>query len=224
MLKCVAISDTHSLHAKVTIPGGDVLIHAGDLSGHLAHEEEHLIKLNAWLGTLPHRHKLVVPGNHDRLFERNPSLAKAILSNATVLIDEEVTIDGIRFYGSPWTPTFCNWYFMQPRGKAIASKWAKIPEGIDVLVTHGPPMGILDTAMDFSCSAGEYVERHVGCEELDKRVLEIKPQVHVFGHIHLCSGEMHRGGTHFINAAICDEAYRPVNPARVFEIEKKRSE
>lgn len=210
------------MHDKVTVPDGDVLIHAGDFIGSLARQERDLISLNAWLGTLPHAHKILVPGNHDSLLERDPAHARALLSNATVLIDEEVTIDGVRFYGSPWTPEFCNWYFMRRRGKEIAEKWAMIPEGIDVLTTHGPPKGILDEVMSFSCKTGEWEPEHVGCEDLMARVLEVKPKVHVFGHIHVGSGEAYSSGIRFINAAICDEDYKPVNPARVFEIEKDK--
>lgn len=223
MLKFVCISDTHSLHSKVALPDGDVLIHSGDFTGSLANQERDLVKVNAWLGTLPHRVKILVPGNHDKLLQTDPGHARALLSNATVLIDEEVTVDGIRIYGSPWTPTFLNWYFMQSRGAAIAKKWARIPAGIDVLVTHGPPYGILDTVERYSPGAGEWVEDHVGCEELLKRVAAVEPKVHVFGHMHGSYGEMPVGKTYFINAAVCDEAYQPVNKPKVFEIERKQS-
>ena len=223
MLKVVAISDTHSMHGKVDIPDGDVLIHAGDFTGHLAHQERDLLLLNNWLGTLPHKHKLLVPGNHDKILETQPDFARALLFNATVLIDQEVTIDGIRFYGSPWTPEFCNWYFMKPRGEAIAEKWAMIPEGTDVLVSHGPPMGILDEVMNFNCKNSEWESKHVGCQDLMDRVRVIKPQAHVFGHIHCGHGEAWMSGMRFVNAAICNESYKPVQKPIVFEIEKGKA-
>ena len=166
-----------------------------------------------WLASLPHRHKLVIAGNHDFAFERVPENARMAVSSdqdgVRYLQDSGVTVDGVSFWGSPWQPWFMNWAFNLPRGPALAAKWALIPEKTDVLITHGPPMGLLDVV-----PSGE----HVGCADLLARVAAVRPRVHTFGHIHEGSGVLVRDGITFVNASICDGAYRPVNPVRVVDL------
>lgn len=203
----LAISDTHSLHHKIrAMPDADVLIHSGDFTG--SGTERDLIKFNQWLGTLPYKHKLVVPGNHDTYCEDHPGIAKQLLSNCTLLIDEEVVIDGFRFYGMPWTPEFGRWSFMLPRGAGMRSVLSKVPEGIDVLISHGPPMGILDNVLINPYDPSQGVN-HVGCADTYDTVMRIQPKVHIFGHLHDGYGQLKMGSTLFVNAAICDESYRP---------------
>jgi predicted phosphohydrolase len=103
-MRLVLISDTHQRHDRLVVPDGDVLVHAGDFSTRGGVEE--VARFNAWLGTLPHKHKVVIAGNHDFLFEREPVLARSMLTNATYLEDSGVTIEGVRFWGSPWQPRF----------------------------------------------------------------------------------------------------------------------
>lgn len=149
----VCVSDTHNEHNGVKLPEGDVLLHCGDftLAGRL-HEVE---KFNEWLGDIPFKHKIVIAGNHELSFdpkiiegvkkakERNtfsrwssylsPTLEKggesiaSLLTNCTYLEDSEVTINGIRIWGSPWQPEFGEWGFNVPRGREILEKWNKIP-------------------------------------------------------------------------------------------------
>ena len=90
--------------------------------------------------------------------------------------DESITIENIRFYGSPWQPEFYDWAFNLPRGKAHKQKWDLIPENTDALITDGcPAEGILDQTFDGS---------RVGCEELAKAINKIRPKLHICGHIH----------------------------------------
>jgi Icc-related predicted phosphoesterase len=208
-MRCVVISDTHTLHWELVIPDGDVLIHAGDALSRGSLEE--LADFNDWLLTLPHKHKIVIAGNHDWCFERKEEAdrAKTLLTAATYLQDSGVEIDGVYFYGSPWQPAFRHWAFNLERGKPLAEKWQKIPANTDVLITHGPPMGVLDKTTD-----GE----SVGCFDLRAAVNRIKPRFHVFGHIHESYGKVEKDGTVFINACICTERYRPVNRPIVFDI------
>ncbi len=156
-MRIVAVADTHTFQGDLRqIPDGDVFLHAGDLcrGGRL----DELRTVAAWLRTLPHRHKIVVAGNHDWCFVREPQAAIEVLGPGIVYLqDSEATIDGVRFWGSPWQPAFNDWAFNLPRGEALARKWALIPTGIDVLVTHGPPHGIGDWS-------GDSVRR--GCEDL----------------------------------------------------------
>lgn len=214
-MKLVCISDTHSMHRKLTIPDGDVLIHAGDWGNRGTWQE--WVDFNNWLGELPHKHKIVIPGNHDKYCADFPEAAGAGLTNGILLNESGVTIDGVWFWGSPWTPEFYNWSFMYDRA-AGEQQWAKIPDKVDVLITHGPPAGILDTVMRFNPVMCEYEPELTGCVDLLHRVKAIKPRAHFFGHIHQGYGQLTEGGTIFVNASSCTEFYRPTNPPQVIEI------
>jgi predicted phosphohydrolase len=124
------------------MPGGDILLHAGDAT--LSGRFDKLAEFNRWLGRLPHPLKLFCAGNHDLLFEDAPALGRGMLTNATYLQDELIEVMGLRIYASPWQPRFYDWAFNLDRGEPLRRKWAMIPDSLDVLVTHGPPYGILD--------------------------------------------------------------------------------
>ncbi|MDH3198719.1 MAG: metallophosphatase domain-containing protein [Candidatus Krumholzibacteria bacterium] len=189
-MELVLLSDTHGRHGEVEIPNGDVLIHAGDFGAWFGTMEE-LEEFNDFLGQLPHAHKIVVAGNHDFCFERANADARKALTNAHYLQDESLEIDGVKFYGSPWQPEFLNLAFNLRRGEPLRRKWEMVPPDTDVLITHGPPHGIGDETLD---------GLHVGCEELLLRVKQVKPRVHVFGHIHEGRGKYEIEGTVFVNA------------------------
>ncbi len=195
-LTLVCLADTHGFHRKLAVPDGDILIHAGDLTQRGTRPQ--VEAFNAFLAALPHRHKVVIAGNHDFLFQDEPEAARALLTAATYLEDQELTVEGLRLWGSPWQPWFHDWAFNLRRGAPIDEKWRLIPEGIDVLVTHGPPMGFGDTVW-----SGE----HVGCEDLLRHVRRVKPRLHLFGHIHEARGEWRDGPTRLINVSTseCDE-------------------
>jgi predicted phosphodiesterase len=210
MPRLVLLSDTHGLHDTLQVPDGDVLVHAGDLSG--TGKPREIEAFARFIGRQTHAHKIVIAGNHDFLFEREPERAEALLrDHATYLRDSEITAAGLRFWGSPWQPWFHDWAFNLSRGAALAEKWALVPDGIDVLVTHGPPFGILDRVA--------YGGQSVGCEALLAALPRIAPKLHVFGHIHEAYGVVHRGGTLYVNASTCDLRYVPVNPPVVVDVE-----
>lgn len=211
-MRLVCISDTHSLHHRIPeIPEGDVLIHSGDCLG--AGTLKNVEDLNNWLGTLPHRHKILIAGNHDWVFQEAPELAREALTNATYLEDSGVEIEGVRFWGSPWTPTFLDWAFMLDRGQALHNHWEQIPENTDVLITHGPPKGIGDEVqMGFRC-------QNVGCEDLLHRIRQLSLKAHIFGHIHEGYGEYLLGKARLVNASTCTARYEPTNPPIVLDIE-----
>jgi len=202
-MKITFISDTHSKHKQIGLhlPGGDMIIHAGDLSsmGHY-HELENFFK---WFSKVDYKYKIFISGNHDWGFERNPSNVKEILEDFPDIIylqDNSVTIEGIKIYGSPWQPWFFNWAFNLPRdGEELKEKWNNIPEDTDILITHGPSYGKLDTT--------DRSDKHLGCKLLAERITEIKPKIHVFGHIHPGSGYVYDGDTHFINASVLNDRY-----------------
>jgi Icc-related predicted phosphoesterase len=192
-MRIVCISDTHGYHRELDVPEAEILIHAGDFMIHGRAIAE-IDDFNDWLGSLPHRHKIVVAGNHDLFFESNPKAARAHLSNAVYLEHAGVALEGIHFWGCPVTPVLPHMAFAVQRGAASRKYWDKIPIGTDVLITHGPPFGILDKE--------NIVAKHMGCEQLSKAVLRIQPRLHVFGHIHGGRGrEEGPNGTCFLNCA-----------------------
>jgi predicted phosphodiesterase len=201
------LSDTHNLHVRLAVPDGDVLLHAGDFTSRGTERE--VAAFGAFLARLPHRHKVVVAGNHDFLFERSPERARELLGDVLYLEDALAEVGGITVYGSPWQPWFHDWAFNLPRGPALAAKWAAVPERLDVLVTHTPPHGLLDRT-----AHGE----NVGCEELTRALARIRPRLHVFGHIHEAHGATHVDGTLAVNACSCDLRYRAVNAPVVVDL------
>jgi predicted phosphodiesterase len=206
-MRLVLLSDTHCRHADLAVPDGDVLIHAGDFTRRGTEPEIRLF--TSWLATLPHRVKVVVAGNHDFLFERDPARARALVTGATYLEDSGVSIDGVTVWGSPWQPRFFDWAFNLERGAPLRAKWQLIPSGTQVLVTHGPPMGVLDRT---------WRGTSVGCVDLADAVARVKPRLHVFGHIHESHGELERDGVRYVNAANCDERDHAVHPPVVVDL------
>jgi Icc-related predicted phosphoesterase len=191
-MRIVAVADTHLFTNDLTVPDGDVFVHAGDMCRGGSLDE--LREAAAWIAALPHRHKVIVAGNHDRAFEDAPADARAVISAFIYLQDSAATIDGIRFYGAPWQPEFNGWAFNLPRGAPLADKWQHIPRGIDVLVTHSPPLGIGDAT-----SHEEHYAERAGCDDLLRRVREVTPRLHLFGHIHQDGGLWRDGATTFAN-------------------------
>ena len=231
-MRVVCISDTHSRieTSEIEIPEGDIIIHAGDFSNTGALKQ--VRKFNDWLGSLPHKHKIVIAGNHElsfdpnyvshmKTFQKSPAKdsnknlsaeeMQKELSNCIYLQDSGVELYGIKIYGSPWQPEFGNWGFNLKRGSDILEKWNKIPDDTDILITHGPPLGYGDM-----CSDGH----RVGCVELLNTVrLRVQPKYHIYGHIHEGYGVRSDGQITYINASICNVRGFPINKPFVFDIE-----
>jgi len=202
-MRLVFMADTHLFHEDLRVPEGDVVIHAGDFcrAGSFAELE---VFAALWTA-LPHAHKVVVPGNHDWAFARDPARARALLPGSHVLIDEGCVIDGATFYGSPWQPEFGGWAFNLPRGEPLREKWALIPAGLDVLVTHSPPHGFGDR---LSHKPRALPDGRSGCVDLRARVAVVRPRLHVFGHIHEDGGAWEHEGTWISNVTTweCERA------------------
>jgi hypothetical protein len=286
-MRVVCISDTHGRHDALQVPDGDLLLHAGDCSK--LGTREQIEAFDRWLGTLPHRHKVVIAGNHDFGFEQEPG-ARAWITHATYLQDEPLVIDlepngpedsarnlasvgavevvrtaarfagrsgagggthepngpedsarnlaapapgdssdrtrfagrsgagggkhSLRLWGSPWQPRFFDWAFNLDRGEPLRRVWEKIPPQTDILLTHGPPYGILDAT---------FRGQLVGCEELLEAVARVRPRLHVFGHIHEAHGvKEHRWDdgrtTVFVNASSCALSHWPAHPPVVIDL------
>jgi len=196
------------------VPDGDVLIHAGDFCG--GANRRSVAEFLEWFAAQPHKHKVFIAGNHDVSFEEEETWCRQTLQkfpNLTYLQDSACEIEGIKFWGAPWQPAFGNWSFNLPRGPELADKWSAIPTGTDVLITHGPPQGILDECPAWPPKPGVVKMVNVGCADLLQVVERIKPKVHVFGHIHEGYGVLEENGTTFVNAACVNGRYQPLNRA-----------
>jgi len=232
--KIVAISDTHNRHKHLTssamgnlLPDGDLLIHAGDFSGRgQKGEVESFLK---WLvqQAPKYTHGIVfIAGNHDISFDpkygeynvqdelgvgpkEKPAWLKQMLaelpSNVRYLENSDVTIDGVKIWGSPITPWFGGdrWGFNRHRGDEIMETWKQIPSDTDIVVTHGP----VAYKLDYVPRSAEYT----GCEQLRQVIEEIKPLIHICGHIHESRNWTYDNHTTYINASICNHQYEPVN-------------
>lgn len=224
-MKLICISDTHTLHTQFTnFPSGDVIIHSGDIGSRGYRFEA--IEFIEWYGRLPIKEKILIAGNHDFCFENehNAELRQTCIDNGIhYLEDSGVTIDGVKFWGSPVTPRFFDWAFNRERSekeyqhrkdvygnaKLIKDHWDLIPLDTNVLITHGPPLDVLDLVeRKGSINLGA----NVGCEELANKIKELKDlKLHVFGHIHSGYGQLKKDGVLYVNASSCDERYKIVN-------------
>ncbi len=219
--KILCISDTHGLHNKVPLSWlkpADMIIHAGDVSnrGYIGEIENFLI----WFSNLnQYKYKIFIAGNHDWGFQDHPKECKKLIKEFNdkypknfiiYLQDESINIGGLKFYGSPWQPEFCNWAFNLKRGEELRDKWSMIPKDIDVLITHGPVYGINDQVIGR--------KDHLGCQDLYNRVIEIKPKLHLCGHIHSGYGCEVEDETTFINASVLNERYEISYKPVIFEI------
>lgn len=214
-MKIVAISDTHNRHNKLTIPECDLLIHAGDWS--FRGKKSEVENFAHWLNKQTQCKEIVViPGNHELFFEKGlPDSLIWFTENcprAKLLIDSGCEIDGVKIWGSPVQPWFHDWAWNRSSFE-IQKHWEKIPK-CNIVITHGPVYGILDQAR---YADGSIRTEHLGCPYLYKKIKEIKPDIHICGHIHGGHGEKHIDGTSYYNVSICDEQYYPSNPITIIE-------
>lgn len=203
-MRIAIISDTHELHRDVDLPEVDLLIHAGDWT-FFSKKLNAIEDFNDWLAEQHIQHGAVlVPGNHEFYLEDDWS-RRSLTDHATVLIDESLSVQGLNLWGSPVTPLLGGAFgISDPRERA--RHYAQISAGTHVLITHGPPYGILDGTPGTT--------QHQGCRELLDAVQRIKPLVHIFGHVHAGYGIHERAGTLFVNAALLgpdgDIANKPI--------------
>ena len=239
MKSIIFLSDSHGKHESIYvlkdgdslentetlyhITGGiflpseaDIIIHAGDISmGGTEYEIEKFLK---WYSKLPYPSKILIAGNHDKLFDFQRSIAKEILKKypeITYLESQEVVINGIKIYGEPVSPTFgYGWAFNADRGEKIKKHWDAIPDDVDICILHCPPKGILDMTI-----RGE----NVGCEDLLYRLMEIKPKIVVYGHIHEHYGHEIINDIHFFNASVLNLRYQLQNKPWIIEIDDNKN-
>eukprot|EP01086_Lenisia_limosa_P012395 TRINITY_DN40718_c0_g1_i1.p1 TRINITY_DN40718_c0_g1~~TRINITY_DN40718_c0_g1_i1.p1 ORF type:complete len:263 (+),score=25.54 TRINITY_DN40718_c0_g1_i1:111-791(+) len=217
------------------IPFGDVFIHAGDFS--TRGDLNDIGQFITFLNDLPHKHKFIVPGNHDVILdaqdyeeflcpvahllhgktEGDPFKARKFIEsvpNTYILIDTPFSLNGYTFYGSPVTHFVYSWAFGIDRGQDMRRHWMAVPDNVDILITHCPPLGRHDLI-----GASKEPEYHGGDSDLLLQVQgRIQPLYHVFGHNHLGYGASSDGKTTFINASICTEKYEATNKPWVFDL------
>lgn len=217
MIIC-AISDVHCKWKNLIIPKCDILISAGDYS----FKGEHWVveDFHKWLSKQPAKHVISVQGNHELWVEKNFLEAKRIAQEACPnihFIDVGlIEIEGKKIYCSAVTPFFHNWAWNKHPDE-LHEHWELIPEDTNILITHGPPYGICDELLNPAMESYN-PKRHLGCKSLADRVKIIKPEVHIFGHIHCGYGQKHLDCTSYYNVAINDEMYCPTNPVTIIEI------
>ncbi len=182
---------------------GDLIIHAGDISN--VGKEAGVIAFLDWFQNLNFKHKIFIAGNHDFYFERatDEEIQNLIPKEIIYLNDSGTEIDGIHIWGSPIQPWFHDWAFNRQRGADIKKHWDLIPQQTDILVTHGPPFGILDATMR---------QQNVGCDDLLEKVKVVAPKIHAFGHIHEAYGIRELEGVKYINASVLNLQYKMTNP------------
>jgi Icc-related predicted phosphoesterase len=225
MTDIVCISDTHTYHKRVTVPEGDILVHAGDFCGAgNALEVGHFLD---WMEALPHDVKIVVPGNHDICVMTDPLVRKQFeYSGIHLLIDEAYTdpASGLNFYGVPWTPDFFpdTWSFQYGQaGCAPEEIWAKVPDYTDILISHGPPYGCADQIIP-------HVNQNLGSKPMRDRIDVLGETMMlryvICGHIHGSYGRhwtdpADPNRVEVINASINTEGYQPTNEPIVLKVD-----
>ena len=233
-MRITVFSDTHTRHNLITndLPGGDLLLCAGDIMNS-GYNKDDIISFCEWFSNVKgYNDKFFIAGNHCRYFENYPEEVKGILKEYPLidyLQDEEVVLyfdgpngehteDNIHIYGSPWQPEFYSWAFNLPKnGIELAGKWEAIPDNTDILITHGPAFGTLDTVIGRPWDG-------LGCELLADRIEIVKPKIHVCGHIHSGYGYEFKNGTHFFNASVLDERYEYTQKPMTFDWDKETNE
>lgn len=214
-MKIVCLADTHGMHNKINVPDGDILIHCGDIVPN--EHPVHYMNFARWFEQFPHQYKILVPGNHDLALEDEPKMFR--YDKFIVLIDSYIKIKGLQIYGTPYQPHFMDWAFNVYSDKKRIGIFNKMPENLDILITHCPPRGILDKNKQGE-SCGDNV--------LAEIVKVKKPKYHIFGHIHHSYGM----GKHiliddnidkkdiieYVNCSVLDDDYKLKNKPIVLEI------
>lgn len=201
-MRILHISDTHSKHGLLkNLPKADIIIHSGDSS--FAGSDSEVLDFMNWFCDLDYPHKIFVAGNHDDCLYDGQ--IEGLPDNFYYLCHSGIDIEGVRFWG---VPLFLGDALKEGR---IMQIMAQIPENTDVLISHGPPYGILDFDDNIN----------YGCKYLLKAVERVKPRYHLFGHIHANYGIRKIGQTTFVNSAIMNEMYEFVNKPKLLEILRK---
>ncbi len=207
-MRVVCLADLHGYLPEV--PPCDVLLVAGDICPTDDERPERQRRwlrstFARWLADVPAATVVGVAGNHDFVGETDPSALRDL--DWHYLQDETIEIDGLSVYGSPWTSRFQEWAFMLTE-EELSRCWEGIPDAIDVLCVHSPPVGY-----------GDWISgHHIGSPSLLEAIDARAPKLCVFGHVHQGYGRWQRGATELVNAAHCDMQYLPAHPPVALEL------
>lgn len=204
--KLLHISDTHSQHLTLIIPEDiNIICHTGDESNYWSSykNEQEFYDFIDWFSQLDIKHKLFIPGNHSSYIYKHEDQARRVCynNNITFLHKEEITIDGMKFYGDATTPTFGDWFYMASR-TSINRHWEVIPDDVNILLLHGPPKNTLDLSFDQF-----HQLEFCGCSALVKRISNLKDlKLILNGHIHSMKGIdnqgiLYKNGIYYSNAS-----------------------
>lgn len=205
------------------LDGGDLLIVAGDLTASdKIHQYEQFV---IWINAQDYKKKIVIAGNHDNALKDEAEGLFKWAANTEYLCDTGTEFEGMKIWGSPWSLWFPE---INKHCKAFTcteiqmrQHLLRIPTDIDILVTHGPPFGILDDVRDRACQCDYDCYKPTGSDTLRNMVLDgsyfPKLKLHVFGHIHEQGGKIFETTLcKFVNASILNEDYKYVNkPVRI---------
>lgn len=191
-------SDSHTCHNLLNIPEQDIdiIIFSGDESNSRdAYKNEgEAREFFTWFSNLTVKYKIFVAGNHSTAIAKGLITKKDIRDMDIIYLENDwVIIGGLKIWGSPYSPTFGEWSFMKARHK-MQKLWDHIEPDTDILITHTPPKGVLDLSYN---RQGE-IER-CGCKSLLNKVIEVKPKLHLFGHLHNCEDIINAGVTKLSN-------------------------
>lgn len=189
MTSLCIISDTHRKHRELTVPECYILIHCGDFCSFQQEDQQTLEDVDLWFAEVPAKKIVCIGGNHDFPLQNG----EFKFEHATILEDSSVELNGLSIYGAPWCPDLSGFAYYASE-EELLEKWRKIPNKTDILITHTPPHGILDLPTSQSV--------HLGCPHLLDELERIKPQLHVFGHVHASHGSCTESGISFVNASI----------------------
>jgi Icc-related predicted phosphoesterase len=240
----VAISDIHNNQDVLNLPEGDLLLVAGDMTDTASYKE--LSAFSSFLTNQKDKFRkiIIVPGNHEITFDEkfylksgeryhkplldNKKAKELLLSNPniTYLEDSGCEFEGVKIWGTPWIPPIGKWAFSLPNSKFAKEIFGKIPEDTDILISHAPPFGVLDEVSHKGYEVDQKTGKRVviidresmGSKELRQRVMEVRPKLHVFGHVHEGNGQCQIDGILFANVAIMTKEHKPENKPKLIEI------
>ena len=212
----VSISDTHGRHAQLDMSQypGDVLIHAGDWTRGRDLALEETKEFLHWFSAQPYKYKICIAGNHEQQVEAHPDFSAVVSKfNCTYLNNDYIEIEGLKFYGSPYSNEFCNWAFMGDEVK-LSKIWALIPEDVDILITHGPAYMCNDKVNNAFNR-----DPNVGSKSLTNRKAMLPNlKIHISGHIHESYGIVKKGNVINVCASILNEEYQITNQPITVEV------
>lgn len=213
-MKFALCSDLHQ-YPIPNKPEADVLLIAGDISNVGTYRE--IESMVNYFKKLPYEKIILTAGNHDWGFQKNPENILPLFDDEKfeILINSHCEYKGFKFFGSPYCPKFGNWAFY-PSEEIRKQTWNNIDNDTDIIITHCPPYRIMDKVNNNFAGLDDYC----GCNHLRNRIMEIKPKIHLFGHIHEGYGKQEIDGITFINGSICTGRYNPINPVQVMEVIK----